>query len=90
MSGSGARNGGGEPDWSKFGLDRERQPLRGGEGGAGRDAGGVAGAASGGGVGAPVGSDGGGKMFGGQIQHDSELFADDQVKMLQYKLIHYE
>ena len=60
-----------EPDWGKFGLDGEKQPLN--PGGSS--------AASGGGEGGGQQAAGGGgtNLFGGQIQHDSELFADDQV-----------
>ena len=84
------------PDWAKFGLNNEKQPLNpGGSGAAGPgqqpqqpgpngaspsaskndgqeralQAPGMGAAAAG----------GGGTLFGGHVQSDNELFADDQV-----------
>ena len=81
MSGSRSRGGGGggEPDWSKFGLDKERGGGGGGSAGESQPLTGASAAGNGDNNGASA-DRGGGEMYGGQIQHDSELFADDQVK----------
>ncbi len=83
MSGSRSRGGGGggggEPDWSKFGLDKERGGGGGGRAGESQPLTGASAAGNGDNNGASA-DRGGGEMYGGQIQHDSELFADDQVK----------
>jgi hypothetical protein len=57
-----------QPDWGKFGLDGEdaKGKSSSAAGAADDDEGGEGG--------------GGGSLFGGQIQHDNELFADDQVR----------
>ncbi len=56
-----------EPDWGKFGLENEKQPLT------------SRGSAETATSGSKEGGGGGTNLFGGQLQHDSELFADDQV-----------
>ena len=72
MSAPRSKGSSAEPDWGKFGLEGggggggERQPLKGGPGKADNGATRSTGAAA------------GGDMYGGQIQHDTELFADDQ------------
>ena len=58
------KNGSKEPDWGKFGLDGERQPLNPGSSTV-EQAKPVK----------PPGKD----LFGGQVVNDNELFADDQV-----------
>ena len=58
-----------EPDWKKFGLDNERQPL---------NPGGPTSAATAEGGG--TASTGNRDLYGGQPQNESELFADDQVR----------
>ena len=57
-----------QPDWGKFGLDSEKQPLNPGGNGSQRTP-----------TTAQSGDAGTTNLFGGQIQHDNELFADDQV-----------
>ena len=62
------KNGSKEPDWGKFGLDGERQPLNPGSSTVEQAK--------------PVkvsGKDPGKDLFGGQVVNDNELFADDQV-----------
>ena len=61
-----------EPDWGKFGLDGEKQPLNPG---------------SKGGVGGQSGAEPK-DLYGGQVQDDNELFADDQViSRKMYKIV---
>ena len=57
------KNGVKEPDWGKFGLDGERQPLNPGSSAVEQ--------------GKPVKP--GKELFGAQVVSDNELFADDQV-----------
>ena len=54
-----------EPDWGRFGLDDERQPLN-------------PGAVENGGSGETTGQDNK-DLYGGQAQNKNELFAQDQV-----------
>ena len=65
------KNGQKDPDWGKFGLDNEKQPLK--------PAGNLSGQSS-----VPGASMKGLQpgQQGGQIQNDNELFADDQVNCL--------
>ena len=60
------KNGSKEPDWGKFGLDGERQPLNPGSSAAEQ------------GKAVKAGKD----LFGGQVVSDTELFADDQVLLI--------
>ena len=62
---SSSSGGAGAPDWGKFGLDSERQPLNPGKSGTGTS----------------KPSDEPPDLFGGQAQHDNELFADDQASI---------
>lgn len=55
-------NGKQQPDWSKFGLEGERQPLR----------------PTGGSADEAAAAKGQKDLYGGQVQNDNELFADDQ------------
>ena len=67
MSGDAAKK---SPDWGKFGLDNgEKQPLNPGSGGSG----GMSSSAVGSGQETTTTS-----LYGGQIQSNNELFADDQ------------
>ena len=74
MSGKNGSAAAKEPDWGKFGLDNERKPLNPA----------ASGAKSTGAVGTtpnPTSSgEKGPQLFGGQVQNDNELFADDQVR----------
>ena len=54
-----------EPDWGRFGLDDERQPLH-------------PGSVENGGSGENTGQDNK-DLYGGQAQNKNELFAQDQV-----------
>ena len=56
-----------EPDWGKFGLDNEKQPLNPGSSAAEQAK--------------PVKT--GKELFPGQAVDDNELFADDQVRILE-------
>ena len=88
------------PDWAKFGLNNEKQPLNPGAGSSGLEPGGGQGATNNGSKydhqrppdASTAGSGGGGggvTLFGGQVQSDNELFADDQVrKMAMFLVLH--
>ena len=60
------KNGSKEPDWGKFGLDGERQPLNPGSSGLEHQRA------------AKEGKD----LYGGHVVEDNELFADDQVRSI--------
>ena len=66
-----ALKNGREPDWGRFGLNEERQPLN--PGGATTDVGGE--------VGSATGQQENKELYGGQAQNKNELFAQDQVCM---------
>ena len=67
-NGSSMKNGSKEPDWGKFGLDGEKQPLNPGSSSLEQQQ-----------VTASGAHPGGKDLYGGQVVNDNELFADDQV-----------
>ena len=69
------KNGSKEPDWGKFGLDGERQPLNPGSSRLEH---------------AEVAKSTTNKnLFGGQVVNDNELFADDQVNIVIVKKVYF-